>query len=774
MNVNLITLRHRLRIAGYSPIPCEGKKPSMDKWQEQLSATPDEIRLWSGLFPYATNTGVLTRLVPTIDIDILNPEAAKAVEDLVSERHAEHGNILVRFGLPPKRAIPFRTDEPFKKIAVNLIAADGSEGQKIELLADGQQFVVAGIHPDTRKPYAWFGGILDETPREELPYIRENEARALVEAAAELLVRDFGYTRAQARPKDRANANGHADPGGSADWQYLFDNIRDGHALHDSLRDLAAKLIASGTGAGAAVNQLRALMGSSSAIRDPRWRERYDDIPRLVESARGSSKSTPLPEPIDLWAQFEPPELPHGVLPPIIETFARQRAEITGADPAGLALGALTVCGAAIPDRIKLQVKKHDQGWKEAARLWAALIGLPATKKTPIMQEVTWPLKRLDAKMLQKYAQEKAIYDDLTKEERRQTQPPKQERLRIEDTTIEAAQEVLKDSPEGVLCSQDELAGWFAGMDKYSAGRGAGRDRAFWLQAYNGGTYALNRIGRGVALIPNLSISVLGGIQPEPVRQVVEDTVDDGLIQRLIPLLLQPGTESKDVEPTAVVTQYAALIEKLRNNSSKSELLLRFDTGAHAVRQRLERKHLNLAISCERINRKLAAHLGKYDGIFVRLCLIFHCIEHAEEGTIFPVSEDIALRVERLLHEFLFPHAVAFYVNMLGFADDQDRLTAVAGYILAHKLNEITNRDIARSVRTMRRLTRADTTAVFEQLEALGWLMRSPAPRPTDPPHWKVNPKCHENFAERAQREAARREQDREMLAALFAQQRTK
>jgi hypothetical protein len=150
--------------------------------------------------------------------------------------------------------------------------------------------------------------------------------------------------------------------------------------------------------------------------------------------------------------------------------------------------------------------------------------------------------------------------------------------------------------------------------------------------------------------------------------------------------------------------------------------------------------------------------------------LIFHCIEHAERDTILPVSGDIALRVEQFLHGFLLPHAIAFYVNMLGLADDQDRLTAVAGYILARRLDEITNRDIARGVRTMRRLTRLDTAAVFEQLEALGWLMRVAAPRPGDPPHWKVNPKCHEKFAERAQREAARREQDRKMLAELFVQ----
>jgi hypothetical protein len=282
MNVNLITFRHRLRLAGYSPIPCTGKKCLMDKWDEQLNATPEEIKQWSGQFPHATNTGVLTRLVPTIDIDILNPEAAKAVEDFVREQHEEHGNILVRFGLRPKRAIPFRTDEPFKKIVANLTAPDGSEGQKIELLADGQQFIVAGIHPDTRKPYGWFGGDLDETPRGNLPYIREDDARALVEGAVELLISDFGYTRAAERPKDRAKANGQGNPGGTADWAYLKANIRAGRELHDSTRDLIAKYITAGMSEGAAVNAVRAEMELCTAPHDAHWQERYDDLPRMA------------------------------------------------------------------------------------------------------------------------------------------------------------------------------------------------------------------------------------------------------------------------------------------------------------------------------------------------------------------------------------------------------------------------------------------------------------------------------------------------------------
>src|SRR5262249_16379074 len=53
----------------------------------------------------------------------------------------------------------------------------------------------------------------------------------------------------------------------------------------DSLRDLAAKLITSGMGGGAAVNFLRGLMDKAETPHDERWKERYLDIPRLVESA---------------------------------------------------------------------------------------------------------------------------------------------------------------------------------------------------------------------------------------------------------------------------------------------------------------------------------------------------------------------------------------------------------------------------------------------------------------------------------------------------------
>jgi Protein of unknown function (DUF3987) len=583
-------------------------------------------------------------------------------------------------------------------------------------------------------------------------------------------------------PKRRAarsnNSTGsqRSNEDGRAGWSECVSNIIVGIGLHENIAKMAAKMVAAGYNDGAAVEILRGVMDASSAKTDfLRWSSRRDDIPRAVSTAR---EKYGRPEegavtPIDLWAKLEPPTLPRGVLPLIIEEFAFAQGELMGADPAGLAMGALCVCAAAIPDSVEIQVKQHDPSWREAARLWVAEIGDPSTKKSPVLRQVARPLVRLDGELAKKYLAEKARYDNLPAEERKSINPPKKKRMRIEDTTIEAAQEILKDSPQGVLSLQDELTGWFGSMDKYSGGRGAQKDRGFWLQAYNGGQYVSDRVGRGMCHIPNLSISLLGGIQPGPLRKIIDDTVDDGLIQRLLPVMLRPAMVGKDEERGAAVSAYEKLIEKLAGKQAlggmyePSPLTVHFSAEAQAIRQRLERKHIDL-MTCEGLSPKLAAHLGKYDGIFARLCLVWHCIEADRMD---PVSEEIAKRVEKFLHLFLLPHAVAFYGGALQ-GDDHSRLADVAGYILAHKLSVITNRDLARCVRSTKGLSKAETASVFERLDALGWISQVPGPRVMSPPQWVVNPECHRLYAARGEKEVERRAKAREVMQEIFAELR--
>jgi hypothetical protein len=517
----------------------------------------------------------------------------------------------------------------------------------------------------------------------------------------------------------------------------------------------------------------------SKQSRAPGNGHRKSEAPKRAARDKGAEKArSHSTEPVDLWGKFDPPALPSGLLPEAIEQFAREQGSLMGADAGGLAVTALAVCAAAIPDRIRLQVKRHDYNWTESARIWVALIGTPSTKKSPILTQVVRPLARIDAQLWREYANAKARYDNLPAEVRKTTPPPKQVRALLEDTTIESAQDVLKDSPNGVLCMRDELSGWFGSMDKYSGHRGAAMDRGFWLQSFNGGSYRLNRVGRGPCLIENLSVSMLGGVQPDAIRKLAGDGVDDGLLQRLFPIVLCPATIGSDEPMSTAVENYSDLVEQLHElkeptiggsgKLSAMPVVLRFDDGAQAIRQRLEQKHVEL-MAWEAVNKKLAAHIGKYDGLFARLCVMWHCIENAQtEQLPSAVTEQTAQRVAEFLHAFLLPHAIAFYAGVLGLSDDHDRLTAVAGYILAHGLDRITNRDVQRGDRTMRNLAKRDTEIIFEQLEALGWITRTPGSRPTDPPHWAVNIQCHQLFQTRAKQEAERRQRGRELIASLL------
>jgi hypothetical protein len=492
--------------------------------------------------------------------------------------------------------------------------------------------------------------------------------------------------------------------------------------------------------------------------------------------------TAPVVEPIDLWGHFDPPALPRGVLPDLIERYAITMGELMGADPAGIAMAALTVCSGVIRDSIKLQVKRNS-GWTEEARLWCALVGGVSSMKSPIMRAVTRPVERIDYRLWQEYQAAVAAYEAMAAEERKAEEKPKLKQLRLEDTTIEGAQDTMRNNENGMLATQDELSGWFGGLEKYSGGgRGAAKDRGFWLLAWNGGPHTVNRVARGAFRINNVGISLLGGIQPDVIREIASNTYDDGLIQRLLPAVLLPAKLGHDEPMAPVAEEYEQLIERLFNLTPdavkgdpfssfayklEGKTVLEFDRGAQVVRREMEQWHLELQKAFEVINKKLASHVGKYNGYFARLCIVFHCIEHPREVPNY-ISEGTAKRVAKFMQEFLFPHALSFYSGVLDLADDHETLSDIAGYILTHKPEQITNRDLARGSRKMKRLAKRDTDPVLEQLEAIGWLLpRIPGRRVTDPPRWPVNPRVHERFADRAKEEAERRSMVRAVMARL-------
>ena len=271
--------------AGFAPIPLNGKRPVLDDWPNLIAGSAD-IEQWAQERPSAANTGYLTRLTPTLDIDILDPDAAEAVEQLVKDRYGDLGAVLVRVGKPPKRAIPFTTTAPFPKIVASLLDPNGSE-ERIELLADGQQCVADGIHPDTGKPYRWLGGAPGQVRRDELPPIDELEAHELVDDVVDLLIHGHGYRR-KLEPAPKLNGAAPVDTGA---WGFV-GNLID----HDALTAGAMTLLQAGMHDAAAVNFLRTAVMSLHDVDEDRRQRRLDEIPAMVRSARAKLRE-PASEP---------------------------------------------------------------------------------------------------------------------------------------------------------------------------------------------------------------------------------------------------------------------------------------------------------------------------------------------------------------------------------------------------------------------------------------------------------------------------------------------
>lgn len=476
--------------------------------------------------------------------------------------------------------------------------------------------------------------------------------------------------------------------------------------------------------------------------------------------------------PVDLWQRHEAPELPPRALPPVIEDFARAQGEVMGADPAGLALSALAVCAAALDDEIQVQVKQHDPTWRESARLWVGLVGLPSTKKTPVLSAAMRPLREIDRAMASRNAVAADEWRRLDKRARDATPMPAQPRRVVEDVTVEALQEVLKDSPHGVIALQDELSGWFGSMDKYSPGKGGAADRGFWLKSFNGGAYSVNRIARGAIFVPNLSVGLLGGIQPEPLRKLAGESVDDGLIQRLIPVVLRPASIGRDAPTGAAVTSYELLVGKLthlrapRVGNLADAVPFRLSAEAIAVREALEGENCEMIAALETVSPKLASHIGKHDGLFARLALLWHCVEHVDDEIPSHISGDIAERVARFVRDYMRPSAIAFYAGLLGMSAGHEDLMALAAVIVSDRLAEVSARDVQRSARSLRHVTADEARRLCEKLEAFGWLDATEPRAKGGSPRWQVVPAVHTLFAERGLIEAERRAKARDAFAA--------
>jgi P4 family phage/plasmid primase-like protien len=96
------------------------------------------------------NVGLAAARFPALDIDCTDEGLALIVEKVAVEIL---GKAPQRIGRFPKRLLMYRTDEPFARMRLWVKLA--GKQHLVEMLGQGQQFVIEGIHPATLEPYKW-------------------------------------------------------------------------------------------------------------------------------------------------------------------------------------------------------------------------------------------------------------------------------------------------------------------------------------------------------------------------------------------------------------------------------------------------------------------------------------------------------------------------------------------------------------------------------------------------------------------------------------------
>jgi putative DNA primase/helicase len=179
----------------------------MQDWVNKCRQADDaEIRAWSKRYANSTNTGLRNGQLVPIDIDVLDERLADKIEALTLE--VLGGTPLKRIGKAPKRMFFFRAEKPFKKLQTSeFIAPDGSK-HRVEVLADGQQCVAFGLHPDTQKPYTWPNKSPLDVKLSELPEITEAAAMDLLKKIELLLGASYLATKKEITRREKTG--GHA------------------------------------------------------------------------------------------------------------------------------------------------------------------------------------------------------------------------------------------------------------------------------------------------------------------------------------------------------------------------------------------------------------------------------------------------------------------------------------------------------------------------------------------------------------------------------------
>jgi hypothetical protein len=393
--------------------------------------------------------------------------------------------------------------------------------------------------------------------------------------------------------------------------------------------------------------------------------------------------------------------------------WVRTAAE-AGAAPADYtAATLLSVAGSLIGNARWVQVS---HSWQEPPLIWTMLIGNPSAGKTPGAKPVRRALAKIEhdertgmASKIETWEKEAALcklkhsswQTNVKKAFANDSEPPPEPegpgprpwvpRLSLSDTTIEAAAQVLASQQKGLLVNRDELAGVLGNLTRYANG---GSDGPFYLEGYNGGSFASERKGSGSIYVSRLSLTLTGTIQPERLATLLLKTEEDGMLARFIPIfpeLVPVGVSEKQEDfcfsQNALLKLHGLQMVPVDIDKPDGELeplFVHFTeksveamTNFRCYCRELEGQHSSLMVSL----------IGKLPGMAARLSLILSYLDWA-------VVSDIHVDAPEKIELDVFSRATAFcrdYIvpmSLRAYAEAAKPPAERAAMSLAHLIRE--------------------------------------------------------------------------------------
>ena len=327
---------------------------------------------------------------------------------------------------------------------------------------------------------------------------------------------------------------------------------------------------------------------------------------------------------------------------------------------------------------------------------------------------------------------------------------PTRRRTLVKDATPEAVATILFGNPQGTLHCRDELSGWLQSFDRYSPG-----GREFWLEAYGGRSFVIDRKGAAEPLtVPFNGISVLGGVQPEKLAAAMLNSPDDGLVARFLwtwPEKLPFARPTRIADTSALEAIYRRL-EGLQwgqdFNGDPAPACLPLCAAASNLFEAWQGDNAALDDDAPGL---LKSFYGKLDGALLRVALTAELAKWASTGGDEP--REVSLATIEAAAEWIDDYAKPMAARVYGDAAlpvAERNAAMLARYILKAGLRTINKRDLKRSPHKSALPTMRDAKALDAAIEVLAdadWLKPNGA-RDSDMPgrasaSYAVNPAVH-------------------------------